>query len=68
MVLVSTKKLVVCGHHHSSHTTTENKQIKKIIQVAQFKAGEYCIGRMLLQLPDELLRQKKPNTTTETRK
>lgn len=32
---------------------------KKIIQVAQFTAGEYCTGRMLRQLPHELLRPKK---------
>lgn len=59
---------MVCKYHHSFYITTENKQIKKIIYVAQFKPGEYFIGRILLQLPDELLRQKnpKPNHQNQT--
>lgn len=38
---------------------------KKVVQVAQFKAGEYRIGKMLLQLPDELEKKKKPNQIPE---
>lgn len=32
---------------------------KKVIQIAEFMGGEYCTGRILFQLPHELLRPKK---------
>lgn len=38
---------------------------KTIIQIAQFMAGEYCTGRMLLQLPHELLRSKKERNKSQ---